>query len=66
MTARAMIIVAYAALALSAVALHAAGRAQRYGLVPLGEVIDAVRASLVGRLVVALGWAWLGWHFLAR
>jgi hypothetical protein len=66
MTARAMIIAAYAALALSAVALHVAGRARRFGLVPLGEVIDAARASPAGRLVVALGWAWLGWHLLAR
>jgi hypothetical protein len=66
MTVRALIIAAYAALTLSAVALYVAGRARRFGLVPLGEVIDAVRASLVGRLVVALGWGWLGWHFLAR
>jgi Family of unknown function (DUF6186) len=66
MTARATIIAAYAALALAAVAVYLAGRARRFGLVPLGEVIDAVRASLVGRLVVALGWAWLGWHLLAR
>jgi hypothetical protein len=43
-----------------------AGRARRFGLVPLGEVIDAVCGSLAGRLVVALGWAWLGWHLLAR
>jgi hypothetical protein len=66
MTARAMIIAAYAALTLSAVALYLAGRARRYGLVPIGAVIDAVRRSLVGRILVALGWAWLGWHFLAR
>ena len=65
MTVRALIIAAHAALTLSAVALYVAGR-RRFGLVPLGEVIDAVRASQVGRLVVALGWGWLGWRFLAR
>ena len=43
-----------------------AGRAQRLGLAPLGEVIDAAWSSLPGRLAVALGWAWLGWHLLAR
>ena len=66
MTARALIIAAYAALALAAVALQLAGRPRRFGLVSLGDVIDAVRGSLPGRLVVALGWAWLGWHLLAR
>jgi Family of unknown function (DUF6186) len=66
MTVRALIVAAYAALTLSAGALYVAGRARRFGLVPLAEVIDAVRASLVGRLVVALGWGWLGLHFLAR
>jgi hypothetical protein len=66
MTARAMIIGAYAALVLSAVGLYVAGGARRFGLLPLAAVIAAVRASPVGRLVVALGWAWLGWHLLAR
>ena len=66
MTARWMIIAAYAALAGSALALQLAGRTGRLGLVPLGHVIAAVRVSLAGRLVLALGWAWLGWHLLAR
>jgi hypothetical protein len=66
MTARWMITAAYAALAVSAVALELVGRARRLCLVPFGEVIGAVRVSPVGRLVLALGWAWLGWHLLAR
>ena len=66
MTARWMITAAYAALAVSAVALQLAGRARWLGLVPFGEVIAAVRVSPAGRLVLALGWAWLGWHLLAR
>jgi Family of unknown function (DUF6186) len=66
MSARSLIIAAYAALALSGLALLLAGRARRLGLVPLGGVIDALRASLPGRLVIALAWTWLGWHLLAR
>ena len=66
MTARWMITAAYSALAASAVALELAGRARRLRLVPLGSVIAAVRMSPAGRLVLALGWAWLGWHLLAR
>ena len=66
MSARSLVIAAYAALALCGLALLLAGQARRLGLVPLGEVIDAVRASLPGRLLIALVWAWLGWHLLAR
>ena len=66
MTAGWMITAGYAALAGLAVALQLAGRARRLCLVPFGEVIAAVRVSLAGRFVLALGWAWLGWHLLAR
>lgn len=66
MTTRALVLVAYAVLALAAVALEVAGRAGRLGLVSVTAVLDAVRGSRTGRLVVALGWAWLGWHLLAR
>jgi hypothetical protein len=61
-----MITAAYAALAVSALVLQLAGRARRLCLVPFGEVVAAVRVSPAGRLVLALGWAWVGWHFLAR
>lgn len=66
MTARWTITAVYAALAVSAVALQLAGRARRLCLVPFGEVIAAVRVSPAGRLVLTLGWGWLGWHLLAR
>lgn len=66
MTARALVVVAYAVLALAAVVLELAGRAGRLGLVRFTAMVDAVRASRTGRLAVALAWAWLGWHLLAR
>jgi Family of unknown function (DUF6186) len=66
MTTRALVVAAYAVLALSAVVLELAGRTGRGGLVPLAVVVDAVCASRVGRLLIALGWAWLGWHLLVR
>jgi hypothetical protein len=66
MTARELTIAAFAALAVAAGVLYVAGRLRRLGLVPLGEVVTRVRASLPGRLVLAVGWAWLGWHLLAR
>lgn len=66
MTVRALTIAVLAALTLTAAALYAAGRARRLGLVPVGELLGAVSSALPGRLAVALGWAWLGWHLLAR
>lgn len=66
MTSRELTIAAFAALALAGVALYVAGRTHRLGLAPLGEVIEAARSSLRGRLALALAWAWLGWHLLAR
>ena len=66
MTSRALVVVAYAVLALAAVALELAGRVRRLGLVSVTALVDVVRASRTGRLVITLGWAWLGWHLLAR
>ncbi|MFL6130837.1 MAG: DUF6186 family protein [Mycobacteriales bacterium] len=66
MTARTLTLAALLALTLATATLYAAGRARRLGLVPLAELLGAATRPLPGRLVVALGWAWLGWHFLAR
>ena len=66
MTSRQLTIAAFVALALAAVVLYVAGRTRRLGLAPVGEVVDAARSSLPGRLGLVLAWAWLGWHLLAR
>ena len=66
MTGRGLVIGAYAALALAAVVLGLTGRAGRLGLVPVAALADRVCASRVGRLLAVAGWAWLGWHLLAR
>ena len=66
MTARSLTIAGFAVLALVATALTLAGRRGRLGLVPPGELLDALRSPLPARLAIVLGWTWLGWHFLAR
>jgi hypothetical protein len=66
MTGRALVIGTYAVLALAAVVLGLTGRARRLGLVPVAALADRVCASRVGRLLAIAGWAWLGWHLLAR
>lgn len=36
------------------------------GSVTLGQLLESVRRKRVARILLALGWAWLGWHLLAR
>jgi len=65
-TMRGVTIAGFVLRAAVAVALYAAGRAHRAGLAPLGELLDAVRASPLARLALIAVWMWVGWHFLAR
>jgi hypothetical protein len=32
----------------------------------LGATVRRITASRVGRVVIVLGWMWLGWHAFAR
>ena len=52
--------------AVVAVVLYLLGHARRWGIAPLGDVTDAIRAARAGRVALALFWAWVGWHLLAR
>jgi hypothetical protein len=36
------------------------------GSVTLGQLLEWVRRKRVTRILLALGWAWLGWHLFAR
>ena len=66
MTARSLTIVGFSVLAVVLVALTLAGRTGRLGLVSPGEVLNVLLSRTSVRLAIVLGWAWLGWHFLAR
>lgn len=66
MSTRAVTIAIFAGPAVVALLLYLFGRGHRLGLTPLGDLTDAIRRSRPGRLLLALGWAWLGWHLLAR
>jgi hypothetical protein len=66
MTVRGLVIGAYAVLALAGGGARADRARRELGLVPVAAVVDGVRTSRVGRLLVVAAWAWLGWHLLAR
>jgi hypothetical protein len=40
--------------------------ARRPGLISLPHLVGRITAHRWVRLVLALGWAWLGWHLFAR
>jgi hypothetical protein len=66
MSTRELTITGFLILTVFALGLYLLGRARRLGLAPLGDVTDAIRTSTAGRLALALSWAWVGWHLLAR
>ncbi|HEX2174416.1 MAG TPA: DUF6186 family protein [Nocardioidaceae bacterium] len=66
MTMRVVTILGFALLGGVAVMLYLAGRTRRLGLVPLGDLVDALRSRAVVRLVLVMVWGWVGWHVLAR
>jgi hypothetical protein len=42
------------------------GRRKSSPIPTLGEVFGYAMRPRAGRLLVLLGWLWLGWHFFAR
>lgn len=66
MSMRQLTITGFLVLAAAAVGLYLLGRARRLGLAPFGDATHAVRTSTAGRFALALVWAWVGWHLLAR
>jgi Family of unknown function (DUF6186) len=63
---RTLTIAGFAATALAAAVLYAAGRARRLRLAPLAELLEVLRARRVNRIVLTVVWVWVGWHLLAR
>ena len=66
MSSRELTVTGFLVLAVVALVPYLLGHARRWGLAPLGDVTDAIRTSRAGRVALALCWAWLGWHLLAR
>jgi len=56
----------WGALVAAVVAAEIAGRVGLGGLAPLGRCLQRARATVVGRVVMVVAWAWLGWHVFAR
>jgi hypothetical protein len=63
---RALTLALWGALVGVAIVLEVLGRRRVDGLLPGEEVLRTLRAMPAARVVVLVGWMWLGWHLFVR
>jgi len=63
---RVITIVGFAAVILALLVLEFLGRRKGSRIPTLGEWLGYVMRSRAGRLLILLGWLWLGWHYFSR
>jgi Family of unknown function (DUF6186) len=65
-TPYAVLLGGYVGLLAAALAIDVLGRARVEPFRPLAPVLEAALAQRMTRWLIWIGWAWLGFHFLAR
>jgi hypothetical protein len=63
---RVITIVGFAAVILALLVLEFLARREGSRIPTLGEWLGYVMRPRAGRLLVLLGWLWLGWHYFSR
>ncbi len=66
MVTRMITIVGFAAAIGALSALEFLGRRKDSRIPTLGEWLGYVMRPRAGRLLILLGWLWLGWHYFSR
>ncbi len=66
MVTRVLTILGFAAVIAALSALELLGRRKGSRIPTLGEWLGSVMRSRAGRLLILLGWLWLGWHYFSR
>lgn len=66
MVTRVITIAGFAALILALFVLEFLARRKDSRIPTLGEWLGYVMRTKAGRLLVLLGWLWLGWHYFSR
>jgi len=66
MVTRVITIIGFAALILALFVLEFLARRKDSRIPTLGEWLGYVMRPKVGRLLILLGWLWLGWHYFSR
>jgi hypothetical protein len=62
---RSVTVAGYVVLILAVVGYQLLGLVHRR-MATLGQTLRALKTSPVGRLVLAAGWMWIGWHLFVR
>jgi hypothetical protein len=66
MVTRVITIIGFAALVLALFVLEFLARRKDSRIPTLGEWLGYVMRPRAGRLLILLGWLWLGWHYFSR
>jgi hypothetical protein len=66
MVTRVITIIGFAALILALFVLELLARRKGSRIPTLGEWLGYVMRPKAGRLLILLGWLWLGWHYFSR
>jgi hypothetical protein len=66
MVTRILTVLGFAAVIAALAALELLGRRKGSRIPTLGEWLGYVMRSRAGRLLILLGWLWLGWHYFSR
>jgi ABC-type dipeptide/oligopeptide/nickel transport system permease subunit len=63
---RVVTVIGFAAVILALFVLEYLGRRKDSSIPTLGELLGYAMRPRAGRLLMLLGWLWLGWHFFSR
>jgi hypothetical protein len=66
MTTRVLTIAGFCCVIIALVALELIGRRRTTRVPALGEWLGYLMRARAGRVLILLGWLWLGWHYFAR
>jgi ABC-type microcin C transport system permease subunit YejE len=66
MVTRIITIIGFAAVILTLFVLEFLARRKDSRMPTLGEWLGYVMRPKAGRLLILLGWLWLGWHYFSR
>jgi Family of unknown function (DUF6186) len=66
MVTRAITVIGFAAVILALFVLEFLARRKGSRIPTLGEWLGYVMRPKAGRLLILLGWLWLGWHYFSR
>lgn len=66
MNSHAIAVTGYGVALAAVVALVAVSNRPESRIPTAGRLVASIRSTYVGRVLLVLGWGWVGWHFFVR